>query len=242
MAGVVQFLREVADMLLNEYDRWLTGTILLALAVGIADAGRTGSRTAWRGWRFVPASALAVHAGIRSHHRLARAPQAGDAAEATAVEDVSMPQLAFEAPRLELHDPAKPKQSNGVVLCAAITNSQVRDGAGGKARSAEPRITWATPVGADVHGPIDGRWQASPSSAALDLLPNGQPYLLELALKLPGEEQFRLVGRERSYWVSDGRANVTVEVHGANFAPISATYTVWSEGADESALRFSEAP
>ena len=88
--------------------------------------------------------------------------RAGDAAEATAVEDVSMPQLAFEAPRLELHDPAKPKQSNGVVLCAAITNSQVRDGAGGKARSAEPRITWATPVGADVHGPIDGRWQASP--------------------------------------------------------------------------------
>ena len=35
---------------------------------------------------------------------------------------------------------------------------------------------------------------------------------------------------------------MTVEVHGANFAPISATYTVWSEGADESALRFSEAP
>jgi hypothetical protein len=103
-----------------------------------------------------------------------------------------------------------------------------------------PSITWSTPEGSP-HGPIDGRWHGASSSSAVDLLPNGRPYLIELALRLPGERSFRLVGRERSFVVPDGWARVTVEVRGANFAPVSAVYSVWSTD-DDPALRFREVP
>ena len=93
-----------------------------------------------------------------------------------------------------------------------------------------------------MHGPIDGRWRGASSAEALDLLPNGRPYLIELALKLPGEKHFRVIGRDRTYWISDGRATVTVEVHGANFEPVSVAYSIWSEDDGEPILRFADYP
>jgi hypothetical protein len=246
LSGVVEFLREVADMLLDEYDRWLTGTVVLLLVVGVVDTVGphwAASSVVWLA--FVPAAVLTVHAAVRSRRRRTAARQPRNLADAGAAVDEAAPEpvLAFQVPRFESRDPAESNRSSGIVLCAAITNARTGADSGGKARSATPRITWtSTTPGAHVHGPIDGRWRGAPSAAALDLLPNGHPYLVELALKLPGEEQFRVIGRERSYRVPDGRARVTVEIHGANFAPFSVTYSIWSEDDGEPTLRFTDHP
>ncbi len=236
-SGVGEFLREVADMLLNEYERWLIGTVLLILAIGMVDAVGphwVASSVVWLA--AVPAIALGAHAAVRSRRRLAGDGRRVDAADAGAAPTRAvMPRLAFQTPRLE---PVDSKQASGIVLCAAITNSRTEPGVGEKARSAVARLTWTRADGSALQEPLEGRWRAAPSSDTVDVLPNDVPYLLELALKLPGEPHFRVVGASRSYWVADGRASVTVEIHGANFPPISATYTVWSDNGGEPALRF----
>jgi hypothetical protein len=233
LAGAGEFFREVAGLLLEEYDRWLVGVVLFALAVGALNEYGPGWAAHNLFWiALAPPITAAVVAGVRASRRLAiRAPAEPLGPTTQVVEGT--PALRFETPLLTHRGKGRDAAGAGVLFCASIVNCRHEDGGGTKAVGAIPRISWRSDSerGA-VEGPIDGRWMLSPQFGALDLLPNGRAYSIEVALRLPGEDRLRLVGSERSYLAPEGRVSVTVTVEGSNFAPISATYGVWAEEAD----------